>query len=258
MITLSALRSSSGSAYMSPCRKPAEPIPTASSLARASRSISDERSMPIAAVAWRANNSIIRPVPVPMSTRRPIGRSARAPVDGALDLAFGDVERADDVPHLGMSGEIAGGGFGAVGAHRLQPGRIAGQHPLAVGIEPMIDHVHQRPRAIGIGQRKEHPAAFLAAIDDAGIAQDLDVARDARLALVEHLRELADRQFHRPQQGKDPQPRGIGQSLEQVRQAEASRSRNKDIKKSLYPSIAERRGDENTASRKHGKIMSIA
>ena len=53
-------------------------MPAASSLTRASRSISDERSMPI---AWRArgpNSSIIRPVPVPMSTSRPSSFSSSA------------------------------------------------------------------------------------------------------------------------------------------------------------------------------------
>ena len=54
-------------------------MPAASSLTRASRSISDERSMPIAWPRAGANSSIIRPVPVPMSTqpRRAAGRRAR-------------------------------------------------------------------------------------------------------------------------------------------------------------------------------------
>ena len=52
--------------------------PLASSLTRASRSISDERSMPIALSARGPNSSIIRPVPVPMSTSRPIGSSPSA------------------------------------------------------------------------------------------------------------------------------------------------------------------------------------
>ena len=42
------------------------------------------------------------------------------------------------------------------------------------------------------------------------------MARDARLALAEHLRQLADRQLHQPQQREDAQPRRIGQRLESI------------------------------------------
>ena len=51
----------------------------------------------------------------------PAGRAAACPgtVDRPLDLAFGDMERADLVPHLGMAGEIAVGRLGALGADRF-------------------------------------------------------------------------------------------------------------------------------------------
>src|SRR5213082_2450933 len=49
----------------------------------------------------------------------------------------------------------------------------------------------------------EYPAAFLAALQHPGVGQDLEVARDARLALPEHLRKLPHRQLHPPQQGED-------------------------------------------------------
>ena len=75
-------------------------MPAASSFTRARRSISDERSMPIAWLARGPNSSIIRPVPVPMSTSRPSGRSPSARSMALLDLAFGDVERADLVPDV--------------------------------------------------------------------------------------------------------------------------------------------------------------
>ena len=94
------------------------------------RSISDERSMPIAWLARGPNSSIIRPVPVPMSTSRPSGALAKRQVDRALDLAFGDMERADLVPHLGMAGEIAVGGFGALGADGLGARRVGCEQGL--------------------------------------------------------------------------------------------------------------------------------
>ena len=59
---------------------------------------------------------------------QPAERSlAERSVDRALDLAFGDMERADLVPDLGMGGEIAVGGFGALGADRLGPRGIGGE-----------------------------------------------------------------------------------------------------------------------------------
>ena len=63
---------------MSPWRR-LDWIPAASSFTRASRSISEERSMPTAWVAFGPNSSIIRPVPVPISTKRPSGLLRKAP-----------------------------------------------------------------------------------------------------------------------------------------------------------------------------------
>ena len=51
-------------------------------------------------------------------------------VDRPLDLAFGDMERADLVPHFGVAGEIAVGGFRALGADRRGPRRVGGEQRL--------------------------------------------------------------------------------------------------------------------------------
>ena len=42
------------------------------------------------------------------------------------------------------------------------------------------------------------------------------MARNARLALAEHLRQFADRQLHQPQQREDAQPRRVGKRLESI------------------------------------------
>jgi hypothetical protein len=42
------------------------------------------------------------------------------------------------------------------------------------------------------------------------------MARDARLALAEHLREFAHRKLHRPQQPRNAQAGRIGESLEDI------------------------------------------
>ena len=127
-----------------------------------------------------------------------------------------NVERADGVPDLRLGGEIAGSGFGAVGAHRRQPYGVRGQHVAAQGIEPLVDKVENRLRARVGGQRQEHPAAFLVAVEQAGVAENLHVARDARLALAQHVRQFADRQFHIAQERQDADPRRIGKRLEKI------------------------------------------
>ena len=47
------------------------------------------------------------------------------------------------------------------------------------------------------------------------------MARDPRLALAEHLRELADGELHRAQQREDPKPRRIGKRPEAVGKRES-------------------------------------
>ena len=42
------------------------------------------------------------------------------------------------------------------------------------------------------------------------------MARNARLALVEELRKLADGQLHPAQKRQNPQPRRVGEGLQQV------------------------------------------
>ena len=194
-------------------------MPAASSLTRARRSISDERSMPIAWLARGPNSSIIRPVPVPMSTSRAERPLAERPVDRPLDLALGDVERADLVPDRGMAGEIALGGLGSLGANGLSPRRIGGEQRSRRAIGPAVDQREHRLDRARLGQRQEHPAALLAPLEHAGVGEDLQMARHPRLALAQHLRQLADRQLHQPQQREDAQPRRIGERLESDRRA---------------------------------------
>ena len=163
---LSALPSASGRAYMSPCRR-LDGMPAASSFTRARRSISDERSMPIALLERGPNSSIMRPVPVPMSTSRPSGRSPSAPVDRPLDLAFGDMERADLVPNLRMAGEITLRGLGALGADRLDPRRVRCEQSASCLVGPLVDQREQRLDPLSIGKRQEYPAALLAPLEHA-------------------------------------------------------------------------------------------
>ena len=83
-----------------------------------------------------------------MSTSRPIGASAERPADRGLDLALGDVERAQRVPFAGMAGEIALGGGGAVGADRGEPGGVGGDPGIvAVELGPAVEQLEQAARS---------------------------------------------------------------------------------------------------------------
>ena len=66
----------------------------------------------------------------------------------------------------------------------------------------------------GRGFAEEHRIAFLAPLDQSRINQLGNVLRNARLALAEHLRNLADAQFHLRHQPHHAQARRIGKSTE--------------------------------------------
>ena len=85
----------------------------------------------------------------------------------------------------------------------------------------------------------EHPTALAAALGQPGFGQDTNMARNARLRLVEHLGKLAHRQFHPGQQTHDPQPRGIGQRAQDIDQGGGGLGHAQHhIKNSLYDATA--------------------
>ena len=137
-------------------------------------------------------------------------------VDRAFDLAFCDMERTDLVPAAGDIGEVAVGGVRALSPDGLDPRGIRGEQRLGRGIGPAIDQREHRLDPLRIGQRQEHPAAFLAALENSRIGENLEVARDARLALPQDLRELANRKLHQPQERDDAQPGRVGKRLEAI------------------------------------------
>ena len=83
---------------MSPCRTLQWRRPARSSRARASASMSSDRSMPRPRSIVGPNSSSMRPVPVPRSSSERNGLLAERLADRRLDRFVGDVQRADAVP----------------------------------------------------------------------------------------------------------------------------------------------------------------
>ena len=122
-----------------------------------------------------------------------------------------------------MAGEIAVGGFGALGSDRLGAGCIGGEQGLRRIVGPLVHQSEQGFYPIQLRERQEHPASFLAPLEHSGVGQDLEVAGNARLALTKHLGKLPDRQLHQPQKRDDPQPSRVGKRLESVGQRHGQR-----------------------------------
>ena len=84
--------------------------------------------------------------------------------------------------------------------------------PLGNG-EQSIDRCRHGSGVLASCQRmQEDPTAFAPALGKASIAQNSDMARNARLALPENLRQFAHCKLHRAQQAHNAQAGRIGQS----------------------------------------------
>src|SRR5439155_25295475 len=110
---------------------------------------------------------------VDQTPERPLAQRA---IDGALDLALCDMERADLVPDFGMTSEIAVGGFGALGADGLDARSVGGEESLRGRVCPGVDQREQRLDPLRLGERQEYPAALLAPLQHARVRTDLQMA----------------------------------------------------------------------------------
>jgi hypothetical protein len=114
-----------------------------------------------------------------------------------------------------MGVEIGFGGAGAVGPDGGKAGDI-GDRPVihrALG-GPGIEGRQDRAYLCLVAEAQEHPAAFLAALRNAGIGQDFYMPGNTRLALAQDLRQLADGKLHGAEQSQDSQPGRVRQSAE--------------------------------------------
>ena len=130
---------------------------------------------------------------------RPRGQMAR---DGGFHIFFRRMQGADALPFRRIGFEIGGGRGGAGLAHMGQP-RLVGflQRRIGQGGDGRAQFGAGAP----VGGAVEHPASFLEALHQPGLAQQLQMAGNARLGLADNLDQLADRQFGLAQQQQQAQ-----------------------------------------------------
>ena len=176
---------------MSPWRTLQWRSPARSSRARASASMSSDRSMPRPRSMRGPNSSSMRPVPVPRSSSERNGPSASAPRIAVLDRRVGDMQRADAVPLGGVAAEI---GLRGGGALRPAPRRAArGRAPASGRRDRAARSVaRQVGGAAALAQAEERPRAFAEALDQPGLGEELQMPRDARLRLAQDVGEVRD------------------------------------------------------------------
>lgn len=159
----------------------------------------------------------------PRVDREPVGRDERrerAQVRGQLLREPGDA-----VGVVGPGEELARGRV-ARGDDLGDPGeRALGIAERATGVERVPD---DGVRGDAVGQAHEGPAAVASHREQPRLPQRFGVARDVRLALVEELGELADRELLGAREGQQAQPDRLAEEPVQLPAARRSRVRDLD------------------------------
>ncbi len=176
--------------------------------------------------------------------------------EGPFDLAVGNVERAELVPALGIIAEETHGGGLAALLQGVEPGTVGG-NPGMLGIEAADEFVDEG----GIFTARRQPEArelrLPETLQQAGFDQELQVARDAWLALPQHVDIVADRQILAGRQCQDAQPRVLGGCSQQGKQMI---HRLKNISISLcvqHQKASIARGRKNCGARSHDTTVSL-
>ena len=181
--------------------------PARSSRARASASMSSDRSMPSPRSMSRAEqfeHAAGAGAEIEQRAERPVGERV---ADRGLDRRVGDMQLADAVP---LGGVLRGNRSAPRRRARRAPRRAARGRARSIG-SAGSSRADQRAREVGaaavLGEAEEGPGALAEALDQPGLGQQLEVARDARLRLAQDLGEVGDRQFGLGQQRQDAQAR---------------------------------------------------
>ena len=99
--------------------------------------------------------------------------------------------------------------------------RPHGRKPLAVPRDGIVGDIEARYedagklcRAAPFGKAKERPGAFAETIDQAGLHEKTQMARNAGLRLPQNRCELGDRELRLGKKRKDAQPRSLPRGLQ--------------------------------------------
>ena len=141
---------------------------------------------------------------------RPVGQRV---ADRGLDRLVGDMKLADAVPLRGVGTEVVLRRSRPRGAHRREPVAVA-RHHRVIRVELRDQGAGELGRAARFGQPEERPGALAEALDQPGLDQQLEMARDARLRLPQDLRQVGNRQFGLAEQDQDAQACFLAGSLE--------------------------------------------
>ena len=155
----------------------------------------------------------MRPVPVPRSSSERNGLLGERCADRLLDRVIGDVQLADAVPFGGVGAEISLRRGGARCAHRGEPLAVARDRRIG-RIEPLEQRARHLGAAAMLGQAEEGPGALAEALDQAGLGQQPEMTRDARLRLAQDVGQIGDGQFGFRQQRQHAQARLLAGRLE--------------------------------------------
>ena len=113
------------------------------------------------------------------------------------------------MPLVGVFPKIGARELGALPLDRAEPLQIEGDRRIALvaGGDKLPGERACRTR---LAEAIKHPAALAEAVQKAGFAQQLQMARHARLALAEDLGQLADSQLAARAQDDEPKPGRLG------------------------------------------------
>ena len=98
------------------------------------------------------------------------------------------------MPLLGVLAEISAGDIGALLLDRVEPLKIEGDRRISVatGVDQLTGKGAGGAR---LAQTIKDPAPFAEPVEQASLAQQLQMSRNARLALSKNLGQFADGEF---------------------------------------------------------------
>jgi hypothetical protein len=155
---------------------------------------------------------------------------------GGLDLGLGDMQGADLVPMAGDPAEIGLGSALAGLDNACQALGITLQE-LVLGRQQVDDEACDGRSGAGLGEAEQHPAPLLVAIDQAGLAHQLEVAADPGLALGENRCQLGDVEFAMREDEQEPEPGAFGtgaQTFQQILHERFPPSRDGCLHKHIF------------------------